>query len=157
MLSLSGNLQEYLEASPCPAFSLATRHRRHRSVRGTSILQFVLTSPRSDDQYVYFIYVSYHWLFCCIRCIDSNHNEDLIDSDGFKSIWRHLHAFLLNSNSPCQRILIPGDVSDASRCGRLFHNNNENPNTSYVLNKEYVLLLSVYVLRVVSTGFSLFT
>ena len=27
------------------------------------------------------------------RCIDSNRNEQLIDSDGFKSIWRHLHAF----------------------------------------------------------------
>ena len=32
-------------------------------------------------------------LFCCKRCIDSNRNEQIIDSDGFKSIWRHLHAF----------------------------------------------------------------
>ncbi len=45
------------------------------------------------DQYVYFIYVSYHCQFCCKRSIDSNHNEQLIDSDGFKSIWSHLHAF----------------------------------------------------------------
>ena len=32
-------------------------------------------------------------LFCCKRCIDSNHNEQIIDSDGLKSIWRHLHSF----------------------------------------------------------------
>ncbi len=41
------------------------------------------------DQYVYFIYASCHCLFCCKRWIDSNHNEQLIDSDGFKSIWRY--------------------------------------------------------------------
>jgi hypothetical protein len=47
LLSLSGNLQENLETFPCPAFTLATRRRRHRSVRGTSIQQLVLSSPRS--------------------------------------------------------------------------------------------------------------
>ena len=85
---LSGNLQEYLEESPCPAFSRATRRRRHRSVRGTSILQLVLPSPRSVC-----VYASYHCLFCCKRCIDTNRNEQIIDSDGFKSIWMYLHAF----------------------------------------------------------------
>ena len=47
LLPLSGNLQENLEASPCPPFSRGTRRRRHRSVRGTSIQQLVLSSPRS--------------------------------------------------------------------------------------------------------------
>jgi hypothetical protein len=28
-----------------------------------------------------------------VKNIDNNLNEQLIDSDGFKSIWRHLHAF----------------------------------------------------------------
>jgi hypothetical protein len=46
-LPLSGNLQENLESSPCPAFSRATMRSRHRSVRGTSILPLVLSSPRS--------------------------------------------------------------------------------------------------------------
>jgi hypothetical protein len=36
-----------LEVSSCPVLSHATRRRRHRSVRGTSILQLVLPSPRS--------------------------------------------------------------------------------------------------------------
>ncbi len=44
---LSGNLQEYLEVSPCPAFSHSTRRRRHRSVRGTSILQCVALTTLS--------------------------------------------------------------------------------------------------------------
>jgi hypothetical protein len=47
LLPLSGNLQENLESSPCPDFSRATRRRCHRSVRGTSILQLVLSSPHS--------------------------------------------------------------------------------------------------------------
>ena len=33
-------------------------------------------------------------LFCGKRCIDINHNEHLIDSTGFKSIWRYLHVHL---------------------------------------------------------------
>jgi hypothetical protein len=31
--------------------------------------------------------------------IDSNHNEQLIDSTGFKTIWRHLHAQLPHEES----------------------------------------------------------
>ena len=46
LLPLSGNLQENLQTSPCQPFSRGTRRRRHRSVRGTSILQMVLSSPR---------------------------------------------------------------------------------------------------------------
>ena len=47
LLHLSGNLQENLEVSPCLTFSCSTRRRCHRSVRGTSILQLVMSSPCS--------------------------------------------------------------------------------------------------------------
>jgi hypothetical protein len=89
-LPLSGNLQENLESSPCPAFSGTTMRSHHTSVRGTSILFHWCCPHRA--QYLHFIYASYHFLFCCKRCIDSNCNEQIIDSDDFKSIWSHLHS-----------------------------------------------------------------
>ena len=115
LLPLSGNLQENLEASPCPVFSRATRRRRHRSVRGQVSNNWCCPHR---DQYVYFIYASYHCLFCCKRCIDSNHNEQLIDSDGFKSIWRHLHAFS-RATSKLLSFLVLRSLCMTSDCCRL--------------------------------------
>jgi hypothetical protein len=115
LLPLSGNLQENLEASPCPAFSRATRRRRHRSVRGTRIQQLVLSSPRSEC--VFHLCVL-PLPFGCKRCIDSNRNEQLIDSDGFKSIWRHLHDFS-RSTSKLLSFLVLRSLCMTSDCCRL--------------------------------------
>ena len=54
----------------------------------------------------------------CKRYIDSNHNEQLIDSDGFKSIWRHLHAFS-RATSKLLSFLVLRSLCMTSDCCRL--------------------------------------
>jgi hypothetical protein len=114
----------------------ATSRRRHRSVRGTSIQQLVLSSPRSVCVFPRFVlplsillsmscslWLLSMYLFT-VRCgyrVDvsfSNHNEQFIDSDGFKSIWRHLHVFS-HATSKLLSFLLLRSLCMTSDCCRL--------------------------------------
>jgi hypothetical protein len=75
------------------------------------------------------IYASYHCLFCCKRCIDSDRNEQLIDSDGFtrhlrgykrhlRGYTRHLHAFS-RTTSKLLFFLVLRSLCMTSDCCRL--------------------------------------